>query len=144
MDNAAGYIEEDSNDLDKMHLYIKGGSIIPRKDIGRRSSHSMKFDPFTIVVAADISGQASGELYVDDGESYEYSEQQAYSRISFQATIDFTRNILNLSLDVTGQNHLLAKEGLRANQIVLLYPHGKAFISTELSFTDNASHQILF
>jgi alpha 1,3-glucosidase len=32
----------------------------------------MKYDPYTLVVTVDRQGRAKGELYVDDGESYEY------------------------------------------------------------------------
>ena len=34
----------------------------------------MKHDPFTLKVALDQSGSASGELYLDDGESYDHRE----------------------------------------------------------------------
>ena len=78
-----GLIVEEELDLNRMLLYIKGGSIIPRKDTARRSSYAMKYDPYTLIVAFDSVGKAEGELYIDDGDSYEYSDNQAYSRIKF-------------------------------------------------------------
>ena len=39
--------------LGKIPAYYRGGNIIPRRERVRRSSHSMKLDPFTLVVALD-------------------------------------------------------------------------------------------
>ncbi|KAG2741021.1 glycoside hydrolase family 31 protein [Suillus brevipes Sb2] len=56
--------------LDQIPLLIRGGSIIPTRERPRRSSPLMKHDPFTLHVALDTSGNARGELYLDDGETY--------------------------------------------------------------------------
>ncbi|MCJ1312562.1 hypothetical protein MMC25_006236 [Agyrium rufum] len=61
----------------KIPLLMRGGHIIPRKDRPRRSSGLMKYDPYTLVVVLDNAGNAQGEVYVDDGESYDY-QQGAY------------------------------------------------------------------
>ncbi|XKL63534.1 hypothetical protein PGB90_005898 [Kerria lacca] len=53
-------------------VYIRGGSIIPIRNRIRRSSALTLHDPFTLIVALDINGTASGQLYLDDGESFEY------------------------------------------------------------------------
>jgi alpha 1,3-glucosidase len=60
--------------LDSIPLLMQGGHIIPRKDRPRRSSGLMRWDPYTLVVVLDDMGGAKGELYVDDGESFEYQE----------------------------------------------------------------------
>lgn len=39
--------------LEKIPVFMQGGSIIPKKERPRRSSSQMADDPFTIVVAAD-------------------------------------------------------------------------------------------
>jgi len=59
--------------LDRTPLLIRGGSITPTRQRPRRSTPLMKYDPFTLRVALDNSGfHARGELYLDDGETYEY------------------------------------------------------------------------
>lgn len=57
--------------------FQRGGTIIPRKDRFRRSSTQMTGDPYTLVIALNRSLEAEGELYVDDGRSYDY-EKGAY------------------------------------------------------------------
>lgn len=59
-------------DISKIPVYQRGGSIIPRKMRVRRASTLMHNDPFTLVVALDVNGTASGRLYIDDGQTFEY------------------------------------------------------------------------
>lgn len=58
-------------------VFYKGGSIIPRKDRPRRSSVVMHNDPFTFYVALDQHQTASGTLYVDDYESFNYRDNKS-------------------------------------------------------------------
>eukprot|EP01090_Pellita_catalonica_P001556 TRINITY_DN11318_c0_g1_i1.p1 TRINITY_DN11318_c0_g1~~TRINITY_DN11318_c0_g1_i1.p1 ORF type:complete len:921 (-),score=130.25 TRINITY_DN11318_c0_g1_i1:38-2800(-) len=66
--------------LDKIPVYQRGGSIIPRQDRARRSSSQMALDPFTLVIALDRNYEAQGELYWDDGHSYNYQQGQFFRR----------------------------------------------------------------
>eukprot|EP01123_Difflugia_compressa_P011360 TRINITY_DN4504_c0_g1_i2.p1 TRINITY_DN4504_c0_g1~~TRINITY_DN4504_c0_g1_i2.p1 ORF type:complete len:736 (+),score=138.13 TRINITY_DN4504_c0_g1_i2:834-3041(+) len=58
--------------IEKIAVLQRGGSIVPRKNRIRRSSSQMVNDPLTLVVALDSNKLASGELYVDDGDSYDF------------------------------------------------------------------------
>ncbi|ODQ79354.1 glycoside hydrolase family 31 protein [Babjeviella inositovora NRRL Y-12698] len=71
--------------LEQIPVLLKGGSILARKDRYRRSSALMRYDPYTLVVALDTAGGASGTLYVDDGQSYDY-KQSDYIVVNFTAT----------------------------------------------------------
>lgn len=62
---------------DSIPSFQRAGSIVPRKDRVRRSSTQMVNDPYTLVIAVNSSLAAEGELYVDDGKSYDF-EQGAY------------------------------------------------------------------
>ena len=62
--------------IDKVPVLIRGGSILPTRERPRRSSPLMKYDPFTLTVALDKSGNARGELYLDDGISYSHEAGQ--------------------------------------------------------------------
>ncbi|KAA8547035.1 hypothetical protein F0562_003464 [Nyssa sinensis] len=57
--------------------FQRAGTIIPRKYRFRRSSTQMVNDPYTLVIALNNSQAAEGELYIDDGKSFEF-EQGAY------------------------------------------------------------------
>lgn len=76
--------------LETMPVFQRGGSIIPRKDRARRSSAQMELDPYTLVVALNSSLEAEGELYIDDGKSYEFKSGAFLHRHFF-----FTRGRLH-------------------------------------------------
>lgn len=59
---------------DKIPVFQRGGTIIPRKHRIRRSSSLMHEDPITLHIALDKKGEASGTLYMDDGKSMDYKE----------------------------------------------------------------------
>nr|GMC68087.1 probable glucan 1,3-alpha-glucosidase [Ipomoea batatas] len=54
--------------------FQRAGTIIPRKDRFRRSSTQMENDPYTLVIALNSSQAAEGELYIDDGRSFDFKE----------------------------------------------------------------------
>ena len=66
------------SDIDKIPVYQRGGSIIPRKLRLRRSARLMKADPYTLYVALDGSGKAQGSLYMDDEETFAHEVSAAY------------------------------------------------------------------
>jgi len=70
--------------MDRMLVFQRGGSITCRQQRVRRSSVSMAFDPFTLIVALDADGNAGGELYIDDGRSYLYRDTNAFSLRQFE------------------------------------------------------------
>ena len=60
--------------LHQVPILVRGGSILPTRERPRRASSLMKYDPFTLRIALDKNGQARGELYLDDGVSYNYQQ----------------------------------------------------------------------
>lgn len=56
-------------ELSDIPMLLKGGSVVPVKSRYRRSTKLMKHDPYTLVIALDKKGEATGQLYIDDGES---------------------------------------------------------------------------
>jgi mannosyl-oligosaccharide alpha-1,3-glucosidase len=66
--------------LSTIPVFIKGGSIVPRKMRLRRSSKLMAFDPYTLVVAPHVAtGSAYGQLYLDDESTLAHERQAAYA-----------------------------------------------------------------
>jgi len=60
--------------FDKIPVFQRGGSIIPKRMRVRRSSVLMHNDPITLVIAPDKQGKATGTLYLDDGKSFDYQK----------------------------------------------------------------------
>jgi mannosyl-oligosaccharide alpha-1,3-glucosidase len=61
-------------DMKKTPVYIRGGSIIPMKEIKRSASIYMKNDPISLVVALNRHGHAQGNLFLDDEQSFAYMQ----------------------------------------------------------------------
>lgn len=53
-------------------ILFKGGNSIFTRSRYRRSSRLMRNDPYQVVIALSKDGHALGQLYVDDGESFDY------------------------------------------------------------------------
>lgn len=62
--------------MSKIPVYQRGGTIVPKKERIRRSSSLTHNDPYTLIVALDRNGSATGTLYIDDGQSYDYKNQK--------------------------------------------------------------------
>ena len=74
-----------SSDIDKIPVYQRGGSIIPRKLRLRRSSRLMTTDPYTLYVALDQDFGAKGTLYMDDETTFDHEKQQDFGIASFES-----------------------------------------------------------
>jgi len=67
--------------LEKIPLLMRGGHIFARRDRPRRSSTLMRWDDYTLVVTVSRDGKsAEGDLYIDDGETYDFEKGQYISR----------------------------------------------------------------
>merc|ERR1711862_222674 len=64
---------------DQIPLHIKSGAIIPMRNESAMTTKALREKPFHILIAPDADGNASGQLYLDDGDSI---EQDAISWIS--------------------------------------------------------------
>ena len=64
--------------LSKIPLLMRGGHVFARRDVPRRSSALMRWDDYTLVVAVSKDGKqvSEGDLYVDDGDSFEFEQGQ--------------------------------------------------------------------
>ncbi|XP_054890279.1 neutral alpha-glucosidase AB isoform X1 [Poeciliopsis prolifica] len=66
--------------MSSIPVFQRGGSIIPRKLRVRRSSTCMEHDPYTLYVALDNQRTAEGELYIDDGHTFNYEKKELIHR----------------------------------------------------------------
>ncbi|EPS71756.1 alpha-glucosidase, partial [Genlisea aurea] len=80
---------------DAVPAFQRAGTIIPRKDRFRRSSTQMENDPYTLVVAVNGSNSAEGELYIDDGKSFDFVKG-SYLHLRFEFGADGTLSSTNM------------------------------------------------
>lgn len=107
--------------LDKLPLLMRAGHIFPRRDRPRRSSGLMKHDPFTLVMVMSENGDATGTLYHDDGESFNY-QAGAYVHRNFTYT-GATQTLVSTDLSKPGkktQQYLDSIKDLRVEKIVIV------------------------
>lgn len=62
--------------LESIPMLMRGGHVFARRDTPRRSSAAMRFDDYTLVVSVSKDGKAEGELYADDGDTFEHEAGQ--------------------------------------------------------------------
>ncbi len=85
-EHAAGAEVSVSAPIEKIPVFQRGGTILPRQMRLRRSSSAMGNDPYTLVVAPDLRGAAEGKLFLDSGDGYAYRNGDfAYRSYSFAA-----------------------------------------------------------
>merc|ERR1719213_519644 len=53
-------------------LYQRGGTVVPRQRRLRRSTVAMATDPYELTIALDANGAAAGEVFLDDGVSFDF------------------------------------------------------------------------
>ncbi|KAJ3562776.1 hypothetical protein NPX13_g8438 [Xylaria arbuscula] len=56
--------------LGHIPVFVRGGSVVPMQEPGLTTA-AVRASPWSLLVALDAKGEASGGLYVDDGESLE-------------------------------------------------------------------------
>jgi alpha-glucosidase len=66
--------------FDTIPLYYKGGSIVPQRVSSANTTAQLRQQNFVVVIAPDSNGAASGQLYLDDGDSI---NQPKSSEITF-------------------------------------------------------------
>jgi alpha-glucosidase len=76
-------IDGDTNDKYQAKIKIKGGSILPLGNVVQNTNQN-SFDPLTLMVCLDKQGRASGQLYLDSGDGFEYKKGD-YGLLNFTA-----------------------------------------------------------
>jgi alpha 1,3-glucosidase len=127
--------------LDKLPVFIRGGSVVPRKMRLRRSSKLMYYDPITLVVVPDSLGTASGSLYMDDEHTLAHEKLGEFALRSFT----FSDGVLicskhpdsgPMTAPNTVERIVLASQSKAPVRVSLLV----GAVATDLQFTFDAEH----
>lgn len=69
--------------LDTIPVFQRGGSVVPVKTTVGKSTGWMTDSPYGLRVALNTQGSAVGELYLDDGHSFQYLHQNQFLHRKF-------------------------------------------------------------
>ncbi|XP_064293516.1 neutral alpha-glucosidase AB isoform X2 [Phalacrocorax carbo] len=69
--------------ISSVPVFQRGGTVVPRQERVRRSTECMRGDPFTLYVALSPQGTAEGDLFLDDGQSFDYKTKARYLHRQF-------------------------------------------------------------
>ncbi|CAF1109689.1 unnamed protein product [Adineta steineri] len=73
--------------LEKINVHIRGGFIIPMQIPGDNLMMG-RGNPFTLLVAQSMSGNATGNLFWDDGDSIDSIETKTYNYFEFSCSLN--------------------------------------------------------
>lgn len=79
--------EEIKTGLERIGCFVKGGNVIPTFEIKSdvKSTKDAKESSISLYVALDETDSAKGEVYFDDGETFDYKDgQYARKKINFE------------------------------------------------------------
>ncbi|KAF9412292.1 hypothetical protein BGZ94_001083 [Podila epigama] len=111
--------KEVASPANKIPVYQRAGTIVPKRERPRRSSKAMENDPFTLVITLDKKGEASGRLYLDDGESFDYEKGDYILREFKVANGVLTSRSLKPASAPETLTFIQQKSGLRIERVVI-------------------------
>lgn len=112
--NPAGWLDLDAP-LSYIPLHLRGGAIIPTQDpLNYRNTTWTRTNPMGLIVTLDAAGKAKGELFWDDGVSFNFETANQYYHAEFKYENDMlTSTVLSNSVPAETNN-------LRYNQVKIL------------------------
>lgn len=90
---------------DHVPMLQRGGSVVPMRERVRRSAELQRLDPFTLYIAPSHDELAAeGHLYMDDGQTFAYRDDQAFLARKFTLTRDGPGHLRLASTSLTGRD----------------------------------------
>ncbi|XP_056401012.1 neutral alpha-glucosidase C [Hyla sarda] len=80
--------------IKEIPVYQRGGSIIPMHTTIGKSTGWMENSPYELRIALNHKGTAVGEVYIDDGHSFQYLHEHmfSYRRFTFEKNVLYSRS----------------------------------------------------
>ncbi len=114
-------IDGDMQDKYQAQIKIKGGCIMPLGNVVQNTNEN-SLDVLTLMVCPDSKGKASGQLYLDSGDGFDYKKGD-YSLINFVAELK-GNNVVVTVKDKQGKRDI-SKEISTVNAVVVV--NGKQY-----------------
>eukprot|EP01027_Heterolobosea_sp_BB2_P019554 GEZU01027469.1.p1 GENE.GEZU01027469.1~~GEZU01027469.1.p1 ORF type:complete len:327 (+),score=82.64 GEZU01027469.1:837-1817(+) len=71
--------------IDVINAHVRGGFIIPTNSNPQLTTYETRKQPFELIVALNETGEAFGDLFIDDGESLANIAELQYTFVEFSA-----------------------------------------------------------
>uniref|UniRef100_A0A8C5DSA0 Glycoside hydrolase family 31 N-terminal domain-containing protein n=1 Tax=Gouania willdenowi TaxID=441366 RepID=A0A8C5DSA0_GOUWI len=126
--------------MSSIPVFQRGGSIIPRKLRVRRSSSCMEHDPYTLFVALNPQRTAEGELYEDDGHTFNYEKKEFLHRSLTVVYLSLVYSNLAPDATFTTQSWIERIVLLGARKPISAFPDGP---ENQLEFDYDSSTSVL-
>ncbi|KAF2853273.1 glycoside hydrolase family 31 protein [Plenodomus tracheiphilus IPT5] len=94
-------------------IHIRGGSIIPLRMNSANTTKALRNEDFSVIIAPDEEGNASGRLYLDDGESI---DQASISEVTFEFSMGKLRTKGTFDYKATGSESVTVAKVLVLGQ----------------------------
>ena len=135
--------------LEVIPVFLRGGSVLPRKLRLRRSATLMYYDPLTLTIAPDGGGSAVGELYLDDEKTLAHEKSNAFAL----RQLEYSNGVLRCTAAVgsgnwaapnTVERVILAGQAVAPSKVTVSArdQDGKEVVR-ELSFTYNQGTRVV-
>ncbi|XP_058707963.1 neutral alpha-glucosidase C isoform X3 [Poecile atricapillus] len=122
--------------LENIPVFQRGGTVIPLKTTAGKSTEWMIDISYELHVALDTEACAIGELYVDDGHSFQYLHKKQFLYRKFT----FHKNVLSSScIGESGQYHTTC-----VVERVIILGFGKHPTSVTASLKDGKKTEVVF
>jgi len=136
------------SDIETIPVFQRGGSIIPRKLRLRRSTHAMTRDPYTLYVALDSDGSASGTLYMDDETTFNHVNKGEFAIAEFTTEINGKNGyIRNSAIVGEGWKGISEETNKMIERIIVMgvdkHPSSVDEVGENLGFTHDSNAQVL-
>lgn len=108
----------DNVDFTDIPVHIRGGTVLPLRSASGNTTAQVRQNDFTLVVAPGRDGNASGSLYLDDGDSLDVGDE--FSDITFtwdgatlktNGTFGYQTDVVVESVKILGGDEPITKEG---------------------------------
>lgn len=136
------------SDIDTIPVFQRGGSVIPRKLRLRRSTHTMTRDPYTLYIALDTDGRASGSLYMDDENTFNYATKSEFAHANFSVEINAKHGYVRNSPQVgAGWEGISEDTNKMIERIIIMgverHPSSVDEVGESLGFTHDSNAHVL-
>ncbi|KAJ1567579.1 hypothetical protein HK096_009396, partial [Nowakowskiella sp. JEL0078] len=120
--------------LEKLPVFLRGGTILTTRNRIRRASILALHDPFTLTISLDSKGEASTKFYVDDGKSFDHKQgDYILTELKFKDNTLTSKEIRGVfENEGAGSTDRVDRLGSRVERIIIVGYKGKKTVTVKV------------